>query len=59
MGHLHPRFCTWVPIVFIVYGPLEDVIRAHGIDAMMYADESQLYIIAGKTEQSFYCLKSA
>ena len=25
--------------------PLEDVIRAHGIDTMMYADDCQLYVI--------------
>ena len=25
--------------------PVEDVIKAHGLDCMMYADDSQLYIV--------------
>jgi len=29
----------------LYYGPLEDVMRAHGVDVMMYADDSQPYII--------------
>ena len=32
-------------LLFILYfAPLEDVIRTHGLDCMMYADDSQLHI---------------
>ena len=33
------------PLLFILYfAPLEDVIRSRGLDCMMYAGDSQLYI---------------
>ena len=31
-------------LVTLYFAPLEDVIRPHGLDCMMYADDSQLYI---------------
>ena len=41
-----PKVLYLGPYCFLLYyGPLEDVIRAHGIDTMMYADDCQLYII--------------
>ena len=40
------------PLLFLLYyGPLEDVIRVHGIDAMMYADDSQLCIIIKRSNR--------
>ena len=33
------------PLLFILYfGPLQYVIKSHGLECMMYADDSQLYI---------------
>ena len=29
----------------LFFTPVEDVIKAHGLDCMMYADDSQLYIV--------------
>ncbi len=35
------------PILFIMYiAPLEDIIKQHDIDAMFYADDTQLYSFA-------------
>ena len=38
-------------LVSLYYGPLEDVIRAHGVDAMIYADDSLLYIIIKRSNR--------
>ena len=39
------------PLLFsLFFAPLEDVILAHGLDAMMYADDSQLYSRAPHAE---------
>ena len=33
------------PLLFILYlGPIEDVIKSHGFDCMLYADDSELYV---------------
>ena len=40
----------------LYYAPLEDVITAHGIDATMYANDPQLYVVLKQSNRSV-CLK--
>ena len=41
------------PVLFSLYiSPLEEAIKAHCLNAMMYADDSQLYIIVRQSNRA-------
>ena len=48
-----PRGSILGPVLFSLYiSPLEDVVTADGLKAMMYADDSQLYIIMRQSNRA-------
>ena len=47
-----PRGSILGPLLFILYtGPIHDIISAHNLDCMFYADDSQLYITIDPHDQ--------
>jgi hypothetical protein len=56
-GSKHPSFgvpqgSVLGPLLFILYfAPIEDLIRSHGLDCMLFADDSQLYITMKPVER--------
>lgn len=48
-----PQGSVTGPVLFLLYsGPIQDIIDAHGLSGMIYADDTQLYIMMKPSERS-------
>ena len=48
-----PQGSVTGPVLFLLYsGPIQDIIEAHGLSGMIYADDTQLYIMMKPSERS-------
>jgi hypothetical protein len=47
-----PQSSVLGPMLFCLYiAPLEDIFAAHGVNAMTYADDTQLYVTIKKSDE--------
>ena len=51
--HGVPQGSVLGPLLFTLYvSPIEDIIKLHGLDAMFYADDTQIYVVLNPKEQA-------
>lgn len=53
LSHGVPQGSVLGPLLFTLYvSPIEDIIKHHGLDAMFYADDTQIYVTLNPKERS-------